>query len=62
MRPAPDSPLVEGGAGKEDLSLPQYVGAVPPEGVEPWDWQHTWNVRRKQTADAPSSPDKEKKK
>jgi hypothetical protein len=25
-----------------DTSLPAYVGAVPPEGVEPWDWQKTW--------------------
>jgi hypothetical protein len=23
-------------------SLPAYVGAVPPEGVEPWDWLKTW--------------------
>jgi hypothetical protein len=27
-----------------DLSLPAYVGAVPPEGVEPWDWQKTWTA------------------
>jgi hypothetical protein len=27
-----------------DPSLPAYVGAVPPEGVEPWDWQKTWNA------------------
>jgi tRNA A-37 threonylcarbamoyl transferase component Bud32 len=26
-----------------DRSLPAYVGAVPPEGVEPWDWQKTWS-------------------
>jgi hypothetical protein len=25
-----------------DPSLPAYVGAVPPEGVEPWDWEKTW--------------------
>ena len=42
LRPAKDSPLATGGAGGD---LPTYVGAVPPEGVEPWDWQKTWNAR-----------------
>jgi hypothetical protein len=42
LRPAKDSPLASGGAGGE---LPTYVGAVPPEGVETWDWQKTWNAR-----------------
>jgi hypothetical protein len=42
LRPAKDSPLAAGGAGGE---LPTYVGAVPPEGVEPWDWDKTWNAR-----------------
>jgi hypothetical protein len=27
-----------------DRSLPVYVGAVPPEGVEPWDWEKTWKA------------------
>ncbi len=27
-----------------DPSLPAYVGAVPPEGVEPWDWDKTWKA------------------
>ena len=27
-----------------DRSLPAYVGAVPPEGVELWDWQKTWKM------------------
>jgi len=31
-----------GGAGGD---LPTYVGAVPPEGVEPWDWDKTWKAR-----------------
>jgi hypothetical protein len=39
---AKDSPLASGGAGGD---LPTYVGAVPPKGVEPWDWQKTWNAR-----------------
>jgi len=39
LRPAADSPLAKGGAGGD---LPSYVGAVPPEGVEPWKWEKTW--------------------
>ena len=27
-----------------DRSLPAYVGAVPPEGVEAWDWEKTWKA------------------
>jgi nitrous oxidase accessory protein NosD len=42
LRPAKDSPLATAGAGKTDPSLPSYVGALPPEGVAPWDWQRTW--------------------
>jgi serine/threonine-protein kinase len=42
LRPVADSPLAKGGAGGD---LPTYVGAVPPEGVEPWDWQKTWDAR-----------------
>jgi hypothetical protein len=41
LRPAKDSPLATGGAGG---SLPAYVGAVPPEGVRPWDWDKTWKA------------------
>src|SRR5262249_11804275 len=33
------------GAGKTDPSLPPYVGALPPPGVEAWDWQWTWDFR-----------------
>jgi hypothetical protein len=44
LRPAKDSPLATQGAGAEDPSLPSYVGAVPPEGVEPWDWDRTWRM------------------
>lgn len=42
LRPAKDSPLVTGGDGGD---LPRYVGAVPPAGVEPWDWRKTWESR-----------------
>lgn len=42
LRPPADSPLASGGAGGE---LPTYVGAVPPRGALPWDWQKTWNAR-----------------
>jgi hypothetical protein len=41
LRPTKDSPLAKGGAGG---SLPAYVGAVPPEGVPPWDWDKTWKA------------------
>ena len=44
LRPAKDSPLATGGAGGD---LPTYVGAVPPAGVEPWDWEKTWKARAK---------------
>jgi hypothetical protein len=46
LRPIPDSPLASAGAGNEDPSLPSYVGAVPPKGVDPWDWRKTWDSRR----------------
>jgi hypothetical protein len=49
MRPKPDSPPAKGGAGKEDPSLPTYVGAVPPKGALPWDWKKTWNARAQKT-------------
>ena len=45
LRPAKDSPLATGGAGKEDPSLPVYVGAVPPQGVPAWAWDKTWRWR-----------------
>jgi hypothetical protein len=42
LRPRRGSPLGTRGAGKTDPALPPYVGALPPEGVEAWDWQRTW--------------------
>jgi hypothetical protein len=44
LRPPKDSPLAKGGAGVNDISLPSYVGAVPPEGAEPWNWEKTWKA------------------
>jgi hypothetical protein len=46
LRPANDSPLATEGAGKYDLTLPTYVGALPPEGVVAWDWERTWKARK----------------
>jgi serine/threonine protein kinase len=39
LRPDRKSPLATSGTGKEDPSLPSYVGALPPEGTEPWHWE-----------------------
>jgi hypothetical protein len=44
LRPPKDSPLATGGSGVSDISLPSYVGAVPPDGVEPWNWDKTWSA------------------
>ena len=46
LRPDKDSPLATKGAGQDDPTLPSYVGAVPPTGVAPWDWDRTWRARR----------------
>jgi hypothetical protein len=42
LRPKKDSPLATGGAGGD---LPKYVGAVPPKGAKPWNWEVTWRSR-----------------
>jgi hypothetical protein len=47
LRPEKGSALATGGVGGD---LPGYVGAVPPEGVEPWDWQKTWQARARTAA------------
>jgi hypothetical protein len=44
LRPPKGSPLGKAGAGTTDPALPAYVGAVPPEGVAPWDWDKTWKA------------------
>jgi serine/threonine protein kinase/nitrous oxidase accessory protein NosD len=56
LRLLPDSPLATEGAGKEDPSLPTYVGAVPPKGVEPWDWDKTWKARERKVEPIGSEP------
>ena len=48
LRPGTGSPLATGGAGND---LPRYVGALPPAGVAPWDWERTWKVRAGNPAD-----------
>jgi hypothetical protein len=54
LRPPKKSPLARGGAGVTDPSLPAYVGAVPPEGVQPWDWAKTWKLQVDR--DVPAKP------
>jgi serine/threonine protein kinase/nitrous oxidase accessory protein NosD len=34
--------------------LPSYAGAVPPAGVQPWDWQITWRAFQRSRAAAKS--------
>jgi len=46
LRPKKTSLLATQGAGKDDPAFPTYVGAIPPEGVTPWDWSTTWKLRR----------------
>jgi hypothetical protein len=48
LRPAKESPLKDAGAGGD---LPRYVGALPPEGVEAWDWERTWKARAGKAAE-----------
>ena len=45
LRPVKGSPIAVAGEKNSNPSLPKYIGAVPPEGVEPWDWQNTWDAR-----------------
>jgi hypothetical protein len=44
LRPEKNSALATAGAGNEDPSLPRYVGALPPEGTDPWDWDRAWRM------------------
>ncbi len=45
LQPKKDSPLATGGAGPDDPDLPPYVGAIPPEGINAWDWEKTWKKK-----------------
>jgi tRNA A-37 threonylcarbamoyl transferase component Bud32 len=56
LRPQKDSPLATSGAGVSDISLPAYVGAVPPDGVQPWDWQKTWDIQCRQLLTVSKDP------
>src|SRR5262249_13592688 len=51
VRPKKDSPLATQGAGTRDSSLPLYIGALPPEGDPPWDWDRTWQGMAKKAGD-----------
>ena len=42
--PPANSKLATEGCGRTDPALPNYVGAVPPKGVVPWDWGRTWRA------------------
>ena len=56
LRPKSKSALATGGVGGD---LPSYVGAVPPKGTQPWDWDITWRsrmMRAKYTAGSRSKP------
>lgn len=39
LRPAADSPLATGAANTDRTDLPKFVGALPPAGEPPFDWQ-----------------------
>jgi hypothetical protein len=56
LRPDKGSQLAAEGGGKDDPTLPPYVGALPPEGVEPWDWERTWRARVRPTAEPEKKP------
>jgi serine/threonine-protein kinase len=56
LRPDKGSPLAAEGPGQDDPTLPPYVGALPPEGVEPWDWDRTWRARVRPTAQPEKKP------
>jgi nitrous oxidase accessory protein NosD len=49
LRPPADSPLALAGVVRDGPALPAYVGAMPPPGVEPWDWDRTWRARVRPT-------------
>jgi hypothetical protein len=55
LLPAKDSPMGKSGAGGD---LPTYVGAVPPQGVEPWDWSRTWKARTRKLEESRKNDEK----
>jgi hypothetical protein len=50
LRPVRSTPLAREGAGQLFPSFPVYVGALPPQGDEPWDWDKTWRARVRKKA------------
>src|SRR5262249_41432195 len=52
-RPVKGSSLAANGYGVTDPSFPRYVGALPPEGTEPWDWDRTVPAWLKQPGGKP---------
>jgi len=59
-RPKKTSVLARDGAGVMDPSLPAYVGALPPEGVPPWDWDRTWRARLSKSLPTGEAKEKDK--
>src|SRR5262249_38100895 len=58
LPPDPQSPLASQGRRPDALPLPRYVGALPPAGAEPWDWDRTWQARRTRTGQGPPAAPK----
>ncbi len=46
LPPKTKSALAQSGAGVEDPTLPTYIGAVPPQGAMPWDWDRARRMPR----------------
>jgi hypothetical protein len=58
MRPAVGEKWALQGAGLYNPTFPRYVGAVPPRGVEPWDWSITWRSWMRRDLPAKAGPRK----
>ena len=56
LRPKKSSPLATRGAGGD---LPSYVGALPPEGVQRWDWEKTWKAQGRKSEQPASKSGKD---
>jgi hypothetical protein len=56
LRPTKACELATRGAGGD---LPTYVGALPPEGVEPWDWEKTWKAQARKSEQPASKTGKD---
>jgi hypothetical protein len=56
LRPTKACELATAGAGDD---LPSYVGALPPEDVEPWDWEKTWKAHARKSEQPASKKGKD---